>query len=73
VIHKELTTWESLEAVRQHTRSVTFEGSLSFYKAPRAVGRGYGLKTLEIVSSTGWQYNVKGALLWHQGDVSFQF
>jgi integrase len=31
---KDLGRWESLEMVQRYTRSVTFEGSLKFYKAP---------------------------------------
>jgi integrase len=31
---KDLGRWESLEMVQRYTRSVTFEDSLRFYKAP---------------------------------------
>ena len=31
---KDLGRWESLEMVQRYTRSVTFEDSLKFYKAP---------------------------------------
>jgi len=31
---KDLGRWGSLEMVKRHTRSVTFEDSLKFYKAP---------------------------------------
>jgi hypothetical protein len=31
---KDLGRWESLEMVHRYTRSVTFEDSLRFYKAP---------------------------------------
>jgi len=31
---KDLGRWESLEMVQRYTRSVTFEGSLKFYRAP---------------------------------------
>ena len=33
---KDLGRWESLEMVQRYTRSVTFEDSLKFYKAPLA-------------------------------------
>jgi len=39
---KDLGRWESLEMVQRYTRSVTFEDSLKFYKAPLGyVGNGY--------------------------------
>jgi integrase len=31
---KELGRWESLEMVQRYTRSITFNDSLKFYKAP---------------------------------------
>jgi len=31
---KDLGRWESLEMVQRYTRSVTFQDSLKFYKAP---------------------------------------
>ena len=34
---KDLGRWESLEMVQRYTRSVTFEDSLKFYKAPLSV------------------------------------
>jgi integrase len=33
---KELGRWESLEMVQRYTRSITFNDSLKFYKAPLA-------------------------------------
>jgi len=31
---KDLGRWESLEMVQRYTRSVTFQDSMKFYKAP---------------------------------------
>ena len=36
---KDLGRWESLEMVQRYTRSVTFEDSLKFYKAPLSVAK----------------------------------
>jgi len=35
---KDLGRWESLEMVQRYTRSVTFQDSLKFYKAPLSNG-----------------------------------
>jgi len=35
---KDLGRWESLEMVQRYTRSVTFQDSMKFYKAPLSEG-----------------------------------
>jgi len=47
---KDLGRWESLEMVQRYTRSVTFEDSLRFYKAPSP----YDVRTTVGVSGSSF-------------------